>query len=74
VTEPDRILTAAEAELANVRRLVTEHAARCTAPRDEPGSLTGACPQCRSLAVHLERCRDQVDLLASGEAETESLF
>lgn len=76
MTEPypaERILSAAEAELANTRRLIAEHLG-CQAPRDEPGSLSGACRECRSLAVHLARCEHQVALLASGEADTEALW
>ena len=75
VTEPDRILTAAEAELANTRRLIAGHLAVCDARRSsEATALVGWCDTCRSLAVHRGRCEDQVRLLASEEAETEALF
>ena len=73
MTEPDRILGVAEAELEHTRRLIREHIAVCTVPRLEPGSLTGECPECKSLASHLMRCEEQVRLLGT-EAETEALF
>jgi hypothetical protein len=71
VTEPDRVITAAEKDLAGVRDLIGKHL------KASPGhgvELTAACPDCRSLAAHLERCRDQVELLAGSDAETENLW
>ncbi len=70
-----RIISAAEAELANVKRRITEHLAVCNAQRSsEATALVGWCDTCKSLANHRYRCEEQVRLLASEEAETEALF
>jgi hypothetical protein len=73
--QPDPLLKIARDELANTQQLIQRHLASCQAPRTEPGSLSGACPDCRSLAAHLARCEEQARLLGSEEtAETGELF
>lgn len=73
MNETDRIVSVAEAELANTLRLIIEHLAGCQAPRSEPGTLTGECDQCKSLAVHRARCEEQVRLLAAEDADAEEV-
>jgi hypothetical protein len=76
VTEPypaERVLTAAQADLENCKRLLAEHLG-CQAPRPDPATPSGECPKCRSLGRHLERCERQVYLLASVDLATEELF
>jgi hypothetical protein len=76
VTEPypaERILSAAEAELENCKRLIAEHLG-CQAPRPDPATPSDQCPKCRSLARHLTRCERQVYLLGALAIETGEMF
>ena len=78
MTEPgaaaDPLTRIAADELANTRRLITEHLKVCTAETGTPGALAGSCDTCRSLAGHLGRCERQVELLAAGDDGAEALF
>ena len=69
----DPLQRIATAERDHTRQLVAAHLKVCQAPRTEPGALEGSCPECKSLAIHLDRCERQVQLLGT-EAETESLW
>ena len=60
------ILRAAEADLADARRLLDEHARMCT--------VRGWCPRCASLKRHLSRARQQVGLLESADPDMEAMF
>ncbi len=61
----NRILDAAQDELAATERTLNAHIRKCKSP---------GCADCQSLARHRSRCERQVALLVSEPAEMEPLF
>jgi hypothetical protein len=68
------ILQIAEQERDNTLQLISDHVAKCAAPRAEPGTLTGSCLICISLAGHRDRCEEQVRMLTTEDPNMEALF
>jgi len=64
------ILSVAEAERDNAEQRFREHVRKCKCLRDHGCT----CDDCRSLARHVARTKQQVALLAAAEMESEALF